>query len=79
MVLTRMTILIGFYPKHQDSNQGIGERYSIRATRGFVAQGTEISLKLKCKIWGARESDETTRKSNINVIDTSYSLRAYLG
>ena len=44
------TFLIGFYPKHQDTNQGIGERYSVRATRGFVAQGTEISLKLKCRI-----------------------------
>lgn len=28
----------GFYPKHQHENEGIGERYSVRATNGFVSQ-----------------------------------------
>jgi len=35
----------GFYPKHQDTNQGIGERYSIRATRGFVAQDSFVKRR----------------------------------
>jgi len=35
----------GFYPKHQDTNQGIGERYSVRATRGFVAQDSFVKRR----------------------------------
>ena len=39
-------LFLGFYPKHQHENEGIGERYSVRATNGFVSQGKVRNLEL---------------------------------
>merc|ERR1712062_105817 len=53
----------GFYPKHQHENEGIGERFSIRATNAWKTQeiNTSNDAEIEWKIFEQRKSDNSNR------------------